>query len=102
MRRIPSFLLASAVVAACGQQPTWVRAPVASSAVAGGTCDAVGAWFAVGLLLDAQLENDARARSGAKVVRVVRPGQMITQEFSAERLNIEVDGTGRVIRVRCG
>jgi hypothetical protein len=52
--------------------------------------------------LDAQLENDARARSGAKVVRVVRPGQMVTMEFNTERLTIEVDGSGRVIRVRCG
>jgi hypothetical protein len=102
MRRIPSFLLAASVVAACGQQPTWVHAPVASSAVAGETCDAAGAQFAVGRPLDVQLERDARARSGAKVVRVVRPGQMITLEFNAQRLNIEVDGTGRVIRVRCG
>jgi peptidase inhibitor I78 family protein len=102
MRRIPSVLLASAVVAACGHQPTRVQVPVASSTVAGGTCDAVAARFAVGLPLTAQLENDARARSGAKVVRVVRPGQMITLEFNAERLNIEVDGSGRVIRVRCG
>jgi hypothetical protein len=102
MRRISSLLLAASVVAACGQQPTWVQAPVVSSPVAGGACDAAGAQFAVGRPLDAQLEHDARARSGAKVVRVVRPGQMVTMEFNTERLTIEVDGTGRVIRVRCG
>ena len=102
MRRISSLLLAASVVAACGQQPTWVRAPAPPSTVAGGACDAAGARFAVGRPLDAQLENDARARSGAKVVRVVRPGQMVTMEFNTERLTIEVDGSGRVIRVRCG
>ena len=102
MRRIASFLLAAATVAACAQQPAWLQAAAGSNAVVAAACDAAGAQFAVGRPLDAQLESDARARSGATVVRVVRPGQMVTQEFNTERLNIEVDGTGRVIRVRCG
>jgi peptidase inhibitor I78 family protein len=56
----------------------------------------------VGRPLTADLENEALARSGGGVVRVIRPGQMVTMEFNERRLNIEVDAAGRVIRVRCG
>lgn len=35
-------------------------------------------------------------------VRVIRPGQMITMDFRANRLNIELDEIGKVARVWCG
>ena len=35
-------------------------------------------------------------------VRVFRTGQPITMDYRAERLNVEVDGRGRIIRVFCG
>ena len=46
--------------------------------------------------------NEARKRSGAYMARVLRPGQVTTREFNAERLNLEVDATGRIIAARCG
>lgn len=69
---------------------------------AGGACNAERARFAVGRPLNADLENEARLRAGAAWVRVIRPGQMVTMEYNEQRLNIEVDAAGRVIRVRCG
>ena len=44
----------------------------------------------------------ARVRSGAQMARVLRPGQVITKEFNAQRLNLEVDANGRIVAVRCG
>ena len=44
----------------------------------------------------------ARVRSGAQMARVLRPGQIITKEFNAQRLNLEVDANGRIVAVRCG
>ena len=46
--------------------------------------------------------ESARVRSGAHMARILRPGQMITKEFNAQRLNLEVDGSGRIVAVRCG
>ena len=41
-------------------------------------------------------------RTLAEVARVLRPGQVITKEFNAQRLNLEVDANGRIVAVRCG
>jgi hypothetical protein len=44
----------------------------------------------------------ARTQSGAYMARVLREGQPTTMEFNQERLNLVVDGTGRIVAVRCG
>ena len=40
--------------------------------------------------------------ASALMARIIRPGQMVTKEFDAERLNLEVDAAGRIVAVRCG
>lgn len=35
-------------------------------------------------------------------VRVIRPGMAVTMDYSAARLNIEVDEVERISRVTCG
>jgi hypothetical protein len=40
--------------------------------------------------------------SGARTARVVEPGEVVTMEFSPDRLTIEVDGRNRIINLRCG
>ena len=50
----------------------------------------------------ASVVESARARSGARMVRILRPGQMVTKEFDTQRLNLEVDANGRILAVRCG
>lgn len=35
-------------------------------------------------------------------VRVIRPGMAITMDFRPERINFDVDGAGRVVRIWCG
>ena len=34
--------------------------------------------------------------------RIIQPGQLITQDFSATRLNVQVDGAGRILALTCG
>lgn len=65
-------------------------------------CSAAGARFAVGQTLSPPLEAAARARANATVSRVLKPGQAVTLEFNAARLNLEVDARSRVTSVRCG
>jgi len=40
--------------------------------------------------------------SNARLVRIVRPGQVYTQEYSDERVNIEVDYRNIIVDIRCG
>jgi hypothetical protein len=35
-------------------------------------------------------------------MRVLRPGMAVTMDFSPERLNVEVDARGKIVRVFCG
>lgn len=35
-------------------------------------------------------------------VRIVRPGQVVTQEYAASRTTIVLDAAGLVVAVRCG
>lgn len=65
-------------------------------------CDTAPAQWAVGKTNTIQHVEEARRRSGALMARVLRPGQVVTQEFNAERLNLQVDATGRVMKVTCG
>ncbi|AOG22966.1 I78 family peptidase inhibitor [Acidovorax sp. RAC01] len=81
--------------------PTAAPAPVDAPAMAT-PCNAQPAQFAVGQSSTASVMESARARSGAQMARILRPGQITTKEFNAQRLNLEVDATGRIIAVRCG
>lgn len=44
----------------------------------------------------------ARQRAGAAVVRVLRPGQMVTLEYRGDRLNVHADAADRIERITCG
>lgn len=76
--------------------------PSASSPPAPQICNAQPVQGFIGRTNTAQNLEQARKRSGAAMARVLHPGQVTTREFNAERLNLEVDATGRIIAVRCG
>lgn len=98
----PLLLLGAALLAtACAEQPTLPSAappPPAMSAA----CDATKAQFAVGQAQTAPLVEEVRQKSGAHMARVLRPGQVVTMEFSGDRVNIQVDAANKVTAVRCG
>ena len=76
--------------------------PGPGGAPLGGTCNAQPAQSAVGKNSTAKVVEAARVSAGALMARIIRPGQMVTKEFDAERLNLEVDAAGRIVAVRCG
>jgi hypothetical protein len=90
----------SLLISACSNTP--IAGQPSDPAPVAGRCNAAPAQFAVGRNADAALENEARTRAGAKTVRVLKPNQIVTMEFNAERLNLSVDDAGRVTRVACG
>ena len=65
-------------------------------------CNAQAAQFALGKSFGPELEREVRAKSGASVVRWLSPGQVMTLEFRAERLNLTLDGRGQIVKATCG
>ncbi len=65
-------------------------------------CNAQAAQFVVGKNSTGTVMESARVRSGAQMARILRPDQAVTLEFNAQRLNLQVDATGRIVAVRCG
>ena len=97
------FFATAALLAltACADPPASPSPPPAR-APQPGACNAAPAQFAVGRTVDPTLRTEALQRSGASTLRVIRPGDIVTMEFSSQRLNLELDPDGRVARVRCG
>ena len=84
--------------------------PASNPAPVSSRCNAAPAQFAMGRNADTALANEARTSAGAKTVRVLRPNQVVTMEFNAERLNrdpsgkkaseaVPLDGGGREIKL---
>lgn len=94
------LLLAPVLLAACAQTAAPPAPPTAAPSPP--TCQAAPGQFAVGQVATPTLVAQAQRRAGAQRVRVLRPGQVVTLEFDAGRLNLDVDAAERVTRVRCG
>lgn len=66
------------------------------------TCNADNARSMIGRVATPEVIDAARKAAGAQSVRTLKPGQMVTMEFSEGRLNIDVDADNVVTNVRCG
>lgn len=89
-----TVLLLPASLIACASYPTPLPGPV--------RCDAGRVQGFVGRDARPGIVQRARARAGARDVRVIRPGQPVTMDFRSDRLNVEVDHRNRIRSVRCG
>jgi hypothetical protein len=67
-----------------------------------GACNASRVQDLVGREASTELGTEAARRSGARALRWIQPGDMVTQDYRTDRLNIELDGRNRVSRLRCG
>ncbi|WP_341208536.1 I78 family peptidase inhibitor [uncultured Sphingomonas sp.] len=90
-------LVALLALGACAKP----AAPVAEAAAPGVQCDANAAQALVGRMA-ADVTAAAQQRSGARAVRGYRTGDMLTMDFRPDRLNIERDAAGKVVKFSCG
>lgn len=65
-------------------------------------CNAELARSAIGKAATAQVVEQARIDARADVARVLWPGQVVTMEFRAGRLNVDVNDRNAIIGLRCG
>ena len=56
----------------------------------------------VGRQASDEIVAQAVEASGSKSVRVLPPGAVATMDYRTDRLNIETDGNGIIVRLRCG
>lgn len=107
------FALMAVAVAGCAEQqtppPVRTSPPTLGSRPVGpggppqiDSCGLESIADLVGKAVTETLPEDARKRSGARTVRVIRPGMMVTMDFRPDRLNIDVDDKGIVTNFRCG
>lgn len=95
MRLSLACLAGAALLAACTESdPGPVVAPPQPDA------DACGASGLQGLV--GQPASVLAAMTFAQPIRVLRPGMAVTMDYSAQRLNIELDDRDVITRVACG
>lgn len=99
-----AVLLVAAALAGCSTGGSSDAAGTAPVAAAGGDgrCSASGADFTVGKPGTPELLEQARKASGAQIARILKPQDVVTLEYRSERLNLNVDQQGRVVRANCG
>jgi hypothetical protein len=99
MKRLVVPLAGLGLLAACAEMPPADPKPPLERE---GICDASTLGWTTGKPADAALVQKAQAESGARMVRTLRPGQVVTMEYSQYRLNLYLDANDRVERASCG
>jgi len=67
-----------------------------------GSCRSESLGQFVGQTASTELGAKMLAASGARIIRWVPKGGMVTMDFSPNRLTVQLDGANRVERANCG
>jgi hypothetical protein len=97
--RLASAAIATAAVLslpACAPMPSEPPPPAARQ------CDAEQARWAIGQAATSEVVERIRVETRSQTARVVRPGQVVTMEYSAVRVNIHVNERNAITGVTCG
>ena len=65
-------------------------------------CDADAAKGFIGKPATAANVDAARAATGAKTVRSLKPGQAMTMDYRPDRANVMQDAKGNIEKITCG
>ena len=101
MRRLAlAFVPLLAVsLGACAAKPMRTGGPLPPQLQ---TCQADAAQSAIGAPATPERVEQIRQQTHSRIVRVLHPGQMVTMEFSGDRVNIRVDANDAILSVGCG
>ena len=95
MRKL--FLLCPALLAACATAPAPTPPPGG-----GGACRSEGLSAFAGRPATSETGAEILRVSGARVLRWVQPGMMVTMEFREDRVTAWLAAGNRIERVSCG
>jgi uncharacterized membrane protein len=68
----------------------------------GGHCDAARAQRLIGRARSEGVGAEALRLTGARTVRWIPKGAMVTMDYREDRVNLHLDGDGKVVKVACG
>ena len=100
MRRLMAFV--PLIVGACSTVPAESAAAPANQETTAQTCRSEGLDQFVGRARSPETESALLRQSGAKIVRWVAKGTMITMEFREDRVTAWLDSNNRIERANCG
>ena len=89
-----------ALVAITGSAAGWARTVPAYHGFVQ-QCEASKARGLIGKKRSKKLGADALRRSGARTLRWITPGTMITMDLRQDRLNITLDARNRITKLTC-
>ncbi len=96
----PALLAALPLIAAatmgCAQQVPPPIPPVPS------TCGTEQLGRFIGKTRTDAIAAEVASVSSAKAIRWIAPGTMVTMDYRADRLNVDLDDKGVITRFRCG
>ena len=92
----PVLLALGLTLVACAPMPPQPSPPYT------GQCDASKVSWAIGKAASADVVERIRVETGSTLARVLRPGQVVTMEYRAERVNVNVNARDAIERVTCG
>ena len=100
-QRLPvvSLLLFALPLAACAPMPPRTGGPLPPASF---QCVAEPAAWAIGQAATAEAVERIRVDTHSRTARVLRPGQVVTMEYSAERVNVNVNERDAIIGITCG
>lgn len=67
-----------------------------------GSCDASKARGWIGRRYSPASDRALLEATGAKTIRPIRPGEMVTMDFLSDRLTLDLDESDRITAIRCG
>lgn len=95
-------LTALALSACTAMEPEPQPAPPPSSASADDPCGAQQFKDYIGKVAAGPVETRIREQVGDQRVRVYGPDDAVTMDYRSDRLNVETDAAGKIVKVRCG
>ncbi len=91
--------LCAAALTGCQSAPSELGS---SPRNASGQCNAEAVQGLVGKQADPETLDQARRESGAAIARILRPGDIVTLEYNAQRLTLSTDHALVIQRLNCG
>ncbi len=96
--RSVALMACSAILIGCQASLDTLQATEGSAA----QCDASSIQALVGKQASPALLDQARRKSGAVTARIIRPGDIVTLEYNAQRLTLTTDESLNIQRISCG
>lgn len=97
--RSTALMLYSAILIGCQSSPS---EPVQTPGESAEQCNASALQKLIGERASPALLDQARRQSGSAVARILRPGDIVTLEYNAQRLTLTTNEALEIQRVNCG